>query len=172
MGEHDLLFCDMVHRNAVKHRHRTAFSSEATQWTFEEYARDSERVAAGLAGLGVIKGDRIAVFAYNSYEYFLIYAAAARLGAIVVPVNWRLTDDEVFVLFEDSTPGVIFSCDPFCESLGKVADRCGSVRHRFVIGGESRGYTPFAVLFMSASPPPATEVSQNDPFVIIHTAAV
>src|SRR6185369_16197060 len=53
------------------------------------------RLANALLGLGLAKGDRVAVLAYNCIEWAEIYAAAAKAGVVAVPVNFRLIGPEI-----------------------------------------------------------------------------
>ncbi|HEX5847068.1 MAG TPA: AMP-binding protein, partial [Rhodoplanes sp.] len=53
------------------------------------------RLANALIGLGLKKGDRVAVLAYNCLEWLEIYAAVAKAGLVVVPVNFRLVGPEI-----------------------------------------------------------------------------
>ncbi|MBC6442027.1 MAG: AMP-binding protein [Rhodobacteraceae bacterium] len=66
------------------------------RWTYGELNRWVNRMAAGLAlSLGIGRGDRIAFLGHNSAEEIALFFAAARLGAIVVPLNWRLAAGEL-----------------------------------------------------------------------------
>ena len=58
--------------------------------TFAAWNERSCRLANALLGLGLAKGDRVAVLAYNCVEWLEIYAATAKAGLIVVPINFRL----------------------------------------------------------------------------------
>ena len=90
MAVHDITLQDLVAKNALTSQDKTAFVHRDESWTFARYEKDVLHLAAGLAELGVSKGDRIGIIAFNCYEFFLLYGAAAQLGAIVVPINWRL----------------------------------------------------------------------------------
>ena len=63
--------------------------------TFRQWNARSCRLANALIGLGLQKGDRVAVLAYNCVEWAEIYVAAAKAGLIAVPVNFRLSAPEV-----------------------------------------------------------------------------
>ena len=63
--------------------------------TFGQWNERSCRLANALLGIGLAKGDRFAVLAYNCLEWLEIYAAAAKAGVIVVPINFRLIGPEV-----------------------------------------------------------------------------
>jgi fatty-acyl-CoA synthase len=70
--------------------------------TFREWNGRSCRLANALLGMGLAKGDRIAVLAYNCIEWLEIYAATAKAGLIVVPINFRLLSEEVCYIVEDA----------------------------------------------------------------------
>ena len=90
MGLHDYTFYDLINRNAVSFCNRPAWFEVDNQrmLTFADCKDKVDRLAYGLQKAGLTKGSRIGVLGKNSLEYFLIYGAAAALGAIVVPINW------------------------------------------------------------------------------------
>ena len=63
--------------------------------TYREWNARACRLANALLGLGLVRGERIAVLAYNRLEWAEIYAAVAKAGLVAVPVNFRLTAPEV-----------------------------------------------------------------------------
>src|SRR6516165_6077007 len=69
--------------------------------TFREWNARACRLANALLGLGLRRGDRVAVLAYNCVEWLEIYAAAAKAGVIAVPVNFRLVGPEVGYIAEN-----------------------------------------------------------------------
>jgi len=60
------------------------------QLTYEQWDRRATQLANGLRGLGLQKGDKVALLAYNCLEWIEIYAALARAGLVAVPINFRL----------------------------------------------------------------------------------
>src|SRR5215471_16989227 len=70
--------------------------------TFREWNGRSCRLANALLGMGLAKGDRIAVLAYNCIEWLEIYGATAKAGLIAVPINFRLLSEEVRYIVEDA----------------------------------------------------------------------
>jgi fatty-acyl-CoA synthase len=73
-------------------------------WTYEEFDRDVQKCAAALRARGVRAGDRVAVLAKNRAALVMLHLACARLEAIYVPLNWRLSAPELLVLLEDAEP--------------------------------------------------------------------
>ena len=101
MGLYDMTLQDVVCKNAMARADELAFVCGDVRWTFGRYAEEVDRLASGVALLGVEKGDRIGVIAFNCHQFFLLYGMAARLGAILVPINWRLRPEEIQVILED-----------------------------------------------------------------------
>lgn len=77
----------------------------------------ASRTAAGLAALGVVQGDRVALVLPNCTEFVEISIAAGRIGAFVVPINWHYKPREIEYLLEDSTPRVLFIAESLAGSL-------------------------------------------------------
>src|SRR5690348_13066349 len=74
------------------------------------------RLAHALrAKFGVQRGDRVAVLAHNSTDIFEIQFACVRLGAVSVPLNWRLTVPELTFILNDCRPTVLFYDPEFAE---------------------------------------------------------
>ena len=81
---------------------KAAFRFEGSQLTFAQLDERVTRLANALRDRGVQQGDRVAVLMTNRREVVESYLAGCRLGAIVVPVNFRLVSDEVVYIVEDS----------------------------------------------------------------------
>ncbi len=77
------------------------------QWTFAELAFAADRVARQLAWLGVARGDRVAVCATNRPELVVLVHAVSRLGAVLAPLNVRLTAEELARQLDDAEPRVV-----------------------------------------------------------------
>ena len=69
--------------------------------TFRQWNERACRLANALLGLGLAKGDRVAVLAYNCVEWLEIYAATAMAGLIAVPINFRLVGAEIRYIVEN-----------------------------------------------------------------------
>ena len=77
-------------------------SQSGLRLTFAELNSRSNRVANALAASGVQQGDRVALLMMNSAEFIETYFAIAKLGGVVVPLNWRLVADELEFILKDS----------------------------------------------------------------------
>ncbi|GAC56715.1 putative acyl-CoA synthetase [Gordonia hirsuta DSM 44140 = NBRC 16056] len=90
--------------------------------TYAQMAATCARRAAALRTRGVRRGDRVMVIGLNSTAQLETLFAAARLGAITVPVNFRLSPDEIAYLISDSTPTLLLHDDMFAELAAGAAD--------------------------------------------------
>src|ERR1700691_2985897 len=86
---------DLLRRSAARTPDKLAVVCGEISWTYAEFDRISARVAAGLAVRGVTKGARVAVLARNSHAFVAMRFALARLGAVLVPINFMLKPEEV-----------------------------------------------------------------------------
>jgi acyl-CoA synthetase (AMP-forming)/AMP-acid ligase II len=78
-----------------------AYRTPVRNWTFGEVADAAERIAQGLKSLGIGYGDRVAALTKHTTECILLTLAACKLGAVFMPVNWRLAAPEVEFIVND-----------------------------------------------------------------------
>ncbi|MBW2356825.1 MAG: AMP-binding protein, partial [Deltaproteobacteria bacterium] len=174
MGLYDFTFYDLIGRNAALFGERPAWIELETgeRTSFAAIRTEVDRLAAGLAECGLTRGERIGVLAQNSLTYFLLYGAAAALGAIVVPINWRLSAEEACFNLADTGPIVLVADAGYQEMLDAAQEKLPTVRHRF--GMTRDGAWPALDTVKAEADrvfsPPA--VDEDDGLVIIHTAAV
>ena len=174
MGLYDFTFYDLINRNATNHKEEDAWFEvdDERTLTFSEYKEKVDLLACGLRKAGIEKGDRIGVLGKNSLEYFLLYGAAAGLGAIMLPINWRLSADEVAFNLNDCEPKLVFVDQEFQDTVGGLKDKLPSVKSYFSLGPEGGEFSDFGALLDHQDAFEPESVSTDDGFVIIHTAAV
>ncbi len=174
MSLRDFTLYNVIERNAQVYGNRLAFVSGEQRISHRDYARRVQRLAAGLAAIGLVKGDRVAVLAQNCQEYIDLYGAAARLGLILVPVNWRLSADEIVYVITDTTPKVIVVGAEYRPVIDGARDRFSFVEGFFTLGAAAPDFAAFDDLARAGqdSNVPDFDISDASGFVIIHTAAV
>ncbi len=174
MGLHDFTFYDLISRNAACFQKKPAWFEvdDGRTVTFGEFKDSVDRLAAGLQQAGIVKGERIGVVGKNCLEYFMLYGAAAALGAIVLPVNWRLSAEEMLFNLNDGQPQLLFVDSEFQPQLEAHPDRLPSVKKVFNLKGSGDGESDFSTLLKNDGVFEPVEVSADDGVVIIHTAAV
>ena len=90
---------------------RNAIHFQGVDLSYAELWARIARATAGLAALGIARGDRVAILAYNCPEILVLLLALARLGAMMVPLNWRLTAAEHRLILADCTPKLLLAED-------------------------------------------------------------
>jgi len=174
MGLYDFTFYHLICRNAVSFKGRQALleAEDGLGLNFDQYKRRVDQIAAGLQKAGVTKGDRIGVLAKNSLDYFTLFGAAAALGAIMVPVNWRLAPDEIAFILKDSAPRILFADPEHQETINGLKVKLTGVEKFYSLGPGKDGFHPFDSLLAKPGDFIPQEVLSEDGFVIIYTAAV
>jgi len=174
MGLYDFTFYHLICRNAVSFKGRQALleAEDGLGLNFDQYKRRVDQIAAGLQKAGVTKGDRIGVLAKNSLDYFTLFGAAAALGAILVPVNWRLAPDEIAFILKDSAPRILFADPEHQETINGLKGKLTGVEKFYSLGPGKDGFHPFDSLLAKPGDFISQEVLSEDEFVIIYTAAV
>src|ERR1700722_4753030 len=87
--------------------------STGQAYTYRQLDRLVSQMAAHLGSLGVAGGDRVAALAKNRGELVSLPLACARLGAMYVPLNWRLSAPEIAAVIEDAEPRVVLVDEEF-----------------------------------------------------------
>ena len=146
--------------------------------TYGQFRARAWTLAANLAGHGVRPGDRVAVQLPNWNEYFLLYAACARLGAIMIPVITVYRKDEVGFIVENSGAAALVTCGQFrgfdhaAMAAGVVAASSHRVVHIVVRGTPPKGALALDDLLPDnqarhALPEPPTA---DDPHLILYSS--
>jgi len=93
---------DMLRRTALRYPDKVGIGYRDITWTYKEFDDICNRLAAGLAELGVVAGDRVAILSRNSHGFAAFRYAIARLGAACVPINFMLNAEEVRFILQSS----------------------------------------------------------------------
>ncbi len=97
--------------------------------TYKAWNANANRTANYLRGLGVARGDRVAVYAANSIEYLDVLMACNKIGAILQNLNWRLTVLELSGLLQDAAPVALVYSGGFAGQVNELRPYIKSVRH-------------------------------------------
>jgi long-chain acyl-CoA synthetase len=174
MGVQDYTLYDIICRNARAFKDLDAVVYKDTRLTHGQFKEKVDRLAAGLSKAGIQKGDRLGVVAHNCDEFMILYGAAAKIGAILLPVNWRFQQDEMEFVLNDCTPRFIFAGPDYRVMVEEAAGKLKSVEKRYAIGGGEvpEGFHSFDELYSEGGAEEERDIPADSGFVIIHTAAV
>ncbi len=134
----------------------------------------SNRVANGLRSLGVAQGDRVGLLLMNGSEFAEAFFAVGKIGAINVPLNWRLVPDELEFILKDAGVSVIFYSSEFAASIAELksrGDRTDLV-HFIQLGGETADYAASydAFIAMASDAEPPSAGADDDLLFIMYTS--
>ena len=113
MSEHNFTLPRMLDRAAKLFSGSIAVKGDNFSMTYAQLADRVARLAAGLAAMGLAKGDRVALLARNSFRYLEINLACARAGLILVPLNFRLSEPEIARILRESGAHALLRALPF-----------------------------------------------------------
>lgn len=140
------------------------------------YARLNSRVnrlAQALQGLGLKSGYRLGILSYNGLEFVETIMAAAKLGAILVPLNWRLAPTELAFILNDSGAETLLFHPELTDLADSVKEKTG-LKRRIILGtGETAGakaYEPLLELQTDEEPNPDAAPDMDTPHIIMYTA--
>ncbi len=140
------------------------------RYTYRELNARANRLAGSLRErCGVRKGDRVAILARNQVAYLDALFATGKLGAILVPLNWRLTTHELAYMFKDSGASVLIYDADFAATLAPIRPQI-AVRHYVALGAAGPGDIPYVDLLDRAAAPVSEEVGLDDPHLILYTS--
>lgn len=108
-------FSELIAKHARERPDKIALADVEGGVTYREFDQRARRVANGLRGLGVKEGDRVIFVGRNRMDYFELLVAAAKTGAVMVSVNWRLAAADIAALIEDSTATTVVVDDEFVD---------------------------------------------------------
>src|SRR6185436_18551743 len=133
-------------------------------FTYADLHRRTDRLAGWLAAHGIGKGDRVALLAPNCAEYFELQFACGRLGAIMLPLNWRLTVPELQYILSDATPKLLVHDRTFAQQAQKLANTLLEIDPE----NQSSGYE--RALAAGAPAPAYAALTHDDIGMIMYTS--
>lgn len=166
---------DLTTRHARYRPDHLAVVFEENRLTHREFNQRVNRLANALLDLGVSKGDKVATILPNCLELLDIYWAAAKIGAVVVPISSMLRGRGLATLLNDSDTTVVFTDSHFCDFLDPLKpDLPGIAADRYFLTDEAGGggYRSYRSLTEPASDrePEGIEISGEDPYNIIYSS--
>lgn len=160
---------DVIRVGAVAHPDRVAISTDQRTVTYAELDDLSNRAAQVLTGHGIGRGDRVAFLSMNRIEYFELMFGSAKLGAVTVPVNWRLAPAEVDGVLSDAQPDVLLVEHDLLHLVGDA--HTARLGDRMLIVGSTAGDRDWGALTANASNvDPDIEVTPDDVMWQLYTS--
>ena len=166
---------DLLRRTAIRLPNKLAIHCGDTRWTYAEFDALVTRLAAGLAQRGIAHGDKVAVLARNSHGFAAMRFALARLGAVLVPINFMLKADEVAYILRHAGARTL-ATDSGLAELARAAAKLGTQVQDFIwLPSEDpsepvEGMASFHDLAACTAPLPESPLQSTDLLQIVYTS--
>ena len=117
-----------------RYKRREAIRFEGKKFTYRELDENANRVAGGLAALGLGKGDRVAMMLPNIPEFAFSFFGIQKLGAVAVPFNTMYKGREISFILKDSGAKAIVCLSNFANLINEIKEECPDLEHVIVTG--------------------------------------
>jgi len=139
--------------------------------TYEEFFARCDRWSAALQAMGVKKGDRVAYIAPNTHEQLESFYAVPQIGAVLVPINYRLTADDFVYITSHSGAKVLCVHPDYVGAVDGVRDQLRGVEHFVVLGAGADGWRSYDAEIAKAKPSfKRPEIDENDLLALNYTS--
>ncbi|HWM96409.1 MAG TPA: AMP-binding protein, partial [Streptosporangiaceae bacterium] len=163
---------EFARRTRRLHGHREGVVDGGLRLTYEQFFGRCDRWSAALQGLGVAPGDRVATIAPNTHAQLESFYAVPQIGAVLVPINYRLTADDFVYIINHSGSSVVCAHSDYLEVLDAVRGQMPGVRHFVAYEGAPRdGWIDYeAAVAAAAADFTRPEIGERDLLTINYTS--
>jgi fatty-acyl-CoA synthase len=150
---------------AARYPEAPALAYDSRRLSYAELNERACRAANGLQALGIGSGSRVAVLLHNCNAFVELFFAAAKLGAVFVPFNFRLVSREIGELLDACMPHALFAAPEFNEVLKALETRPSFPAHRLVVDERYEAW-----LAAQPADEPDVPVALDDLLMLLHSS--
>ena len=166
---------DLLRRTAARSPAKIAVICGELRWSYAELDRVTNRLANGLAAKGIGRGDRVAIVSRNSHAFVALRFAVARLGAVLVPINFMLNTGEVAYVLRHAGARLLAVGPDYVALATAALAHDTAVEHLLWLPGEApspppEGMLTFEAVLADDDTPPAVELDSRAPAQIVYTS--
>jgi fatty-acyl-CoA synthase len=162
---------EFARRARKLHGHRQAVVDGNLQFTYAEFAGRCDRWSAALAKLGVKKADRVATISPNTHQHLEQFYAIPQLGAVIVPINYRLSADDFVYVVTHSGSSVLCVHSDYLDMVDGIRERLPNVSHFIALEGAKLGWLDYeSLLERSPGSFVASQIDETDLLAINYTS--
>jgi len=167
-----MLLGDLYEEQLNRTPDKTAVIFGGRSLSYAGFDESVKLTAEALLGMGVARGDRVALFMRNCTELLEFYFACFRTGAIAVPLNYRYVEDEVVYAADHCSACILIAGGDLFEIVKGIRSRVPSVKRVFAAGGEAvdREYSWENAAADASGRHEPPEMRDEDPAVIFYTS--
>jgi fatty-acyl-CoA synthase len=143
---------EFARRTRALYADREAIVDGPLRLTYAQFFDRVDRWSAALQALGVKPGDRVAYIAPNTHAQLESFYAVPQIGAVLVPINYRLTPDDFSYIITHSGATVVCAHADYLEAVDKIRAELPQVRHFVALEGARDGWQDYESLLGASSP--------------------
>jgi len=165
-----IMIDDMPRKHAKLSPNKECMVFEQYRFTWRELDERVNRLANGLVSMGLKRGSHIAILAQNSHRYMEYYYALARAGMVTVPLNWRLSNEEMLYVLDHSESVAFLVGEEYIETVKALRPNLPRIRHYISIDGSVEEMKDYETLLSESSPAPHEGPHDEDAmFMLMYT---
>ncbi len=150
---------------------KTAVRFEGQRVTYAELNASCNRLAAGLKQMGLSAKDCCALMLPNSIHAMIAYNALAKLGAVIIPINFMYREHELRYIFSDSKPRAFIGAEPYLEEVSKVLSTSEETPIRLALGvSENSAFTDLQSVYATTTDFSTYPAEDADTLNILYTS--
>jgi len=162
---------DFARRTRRLHSAREAVVDGSLRLSYEQFFDRCDRWSSALQGLGVTQGDRVATIAPNTHAQLEAFYAVPQLGAVLVPINYRLTPEDFVYIVNHSGATVVCVAREYLAAVDGVRDQMPDVKHFVAFEGTGDGWVDYETAITAAGPDfTRTEIGERELLSINYTS--
>src|SRR5262245_60471169 len=162
---------EFARRARKLHGAREAIVDGDLRLTYAQFGERCDRWSAALVKLGVRQGDRVGTIAPNTHQHLEQFYAIPQIGAVIVPMNFRLTAEAFVYLANHSGCKVLCVHPAFMDIVEQVRGRMTQIEHFVALEEPRAGWLDYeALLAASAGVFTAPEIAETDLLAINYTS--
>src|SRR5215467_3607205 len=162
---------EFARRTRALYADREAVVDGSLRLTYAQFFDRVDRWSAALLALGVKAGDRVAYIAPNTHAQLESFYAVPQIGAVLVPINYRLTPEDFSYILTHSGATVVCAHAGYLEAVDTIRAGVPNVRHFVALEGAREGWKDYESLLAASSPLfPRVDVAETDLLTINYTS--
>src|SRR5512135_3043930 len=143
---------EFARRTRRLHADREAVVDGDLRLTYRQFFDRCDRWSSVLQGLGVAHGDRVATISPNTHAQLESFYSVPQLGAVLVPINYRLTPEDFVYIVNHSGASVVCAHSDYLADVDGVRDQMPGVRHFVALEGTRDGWLDYESAIAAAAP--------------------
>ncbi|CAN5569076.1 acyl-CoA synthetase [soil metagenome] len=150
---------------------RSAVVDGESRWTYAEFLDRCDRWSAAMQQLGISAGDRVAYLAPNSHAQLEAFYSVPQIGAVLVPLNYRLTADDFAYLLNHSGTRMVCAHRDYLDAIDSIRGRLTRVEHFVALTGKGKHWLEYETLLAARAPEfEHPEIRETDLLTINYTS--